>query len=355
MVRSKKYNPSLWLFLLGTLLLLIPTRLHAQNDCASKIQEAQKFYDLGMIEDIPKMLVLCLEQGNRAEKIEAYKLIILTYLFDDNQFEAERTMTEFLRKYPEYEIMPNDPIEFVYLFESYRTTSVFSFGLNIGANLTDPRVIEPYTLFDNNNASTKNSFKPGFTLGLGVGRYISRKMFMNLECNFVSNNYTFHNEIRLPVPEEKDAINAVTYTERLNKLEIPLTLAYEFSIKKTHYFIRTGISVAKITGITGHAERKFSEELASLSSEDLDIKGYRKNLIFGAIAGVGMRYKVPRGVISIDLRANIGLNNIVKKDQRWENQDFITKYYHVDDDFSINTFSLTAGYYFSFYKPKKQR
>ena len=31
-----------------------------QNDCATKIQEAQKFYDQGMIEEIPQMLAPCM-------------------------------------------------------------------------------------------------------------------------------------------------------------------------------------------------------------------------------------------------------------------------------------------------------
>ena len=118
---------------------------YAQDDCATKIQEAQKYYDQGMIDEIPKMLAPCMADGfTRTQKIEAYKLIILSYLFDDNQFEAEKTMLEFLKKYPEYEIMPNDPVEFVYLFESYRTTSVFSFGITAGFNFTDPRIIEPF-------------------------------------------------------------------------------------------------------------------------------------------------------------------------------------------------------------------
>ena len=64
-------------------------------------------------------------------------MIVLSFLLDVKQFEEEKTMVEFLKKYPEYEIMPNDPIEFVYCFESYRTTSVFSFGLSAGFNITD--------------------------------------------------------------------------------------------------------------------------------------------------------------------------------------------------------------------------
>ena len=144
--------------------------VYSQEDCSTKIQEAQRYYDQGMIDEIPSMLAPCMADGfNRTQKIEAYKLIIMSYLFDENQFEAEKTMLEFLKKYPEYEIMPNDPVEFVYLFESYRTASVFSFGLSGGLNFTDPRIIEPFTTQDMRVATLKNTHETGISGGIWCG------------------------------------------------------------------------------------------------------------------------------------------------------------------------------------------
>jgi len=196
---------------------------------------------------------------------------------------------------------------------------------------------------------------PGFNVGIGIGRYIGRKMLLNLEFNFVANNYSFTDEIRIPVPGGIDAINSVNYKERLYKFEIPLTLVYEFNIGKMHYYVRGGFSAAKITSVTGHPSRKYSEEQPPISSDYEDISDYRKTLLYGGIVGAGLRFKVPRGIVTVDLRFNMGLNNIVLPDRRYDNQDFVTKYYYLDDDFAINTVSLSAGYYFSFYKPKKQR
>ena len=342
------------LSLLMIILLFISMPGYGQDDCGSKIQEAQKFYDQGMIEDIPKMLAPCMADGfTRIQRIEAYKLIILSYLFDDNQFEAEKTMLEFLKKFPEYEIMPNDPVEFVYLFESYRTTSVFSFGFSAGFNLSDPRIMVPYSVFDMNNVSLKNTMKPGFQVGIGLGRYISRKMFFNLEFNFAVNRYSFTDKIIVPL-SGIDGINSVTYSERLYKAEIPLSVAYEFNAKKVHYFIRTGFSIARITGVTGVASRKYAEELPAITGESMNMQDYRNSMLYGAIVGTGIRYKVPRGVIAVEFRANIGLNNIVIPENRFNLQQQIFKSYYLDDDFSLNIFSLSAGYYFSFYNPKKQ-
>ncbi|HLO58354.1 MAG TPA: outer membrane beta-barrel protein [Bacteroidales bacterium] len=318
-----------------------------QEDCANKIQEAQRYYDQGMIDEIPSMLAPCMQDGfTRPQKIEAYKLIIMSYLFNENQFEAEKTMLEFLKKYPEYEIMPNDPVEFVYLFESYRTASVFSFGLIGGINVTDPRIIERYTMLDKTNAELTTSIKPGFQFGLGVERYLSRKLLLNVELYFAENSYEFSDKIKT---------RYVNFTEKLYKVEIPLTLSYEFTINKTHFIARAGFSAAKLTKVTGQPQRKYFEDAPALSSGDIDITGQRRNMLYSGVIGAGLRYKVPRGVLSFDVRAKIGINNIVKSSSRFDNQKLTYQYYYLDDDFSVNTLSFSVGYYFSFYSPRKQR
>jgi hypothetical protein len=353
---SKKTGLIRSTWLVAGLLFFIYPGLYSQEDCSAKFLEAKKFYELGMIEEIPQMLTPCIEFGfTRTEKIEAYKLIILSYLFDDDQFEAERTMLEFLKKFPEYEIMPNDPVEFVYLFESYRTSSVFSFGLMAGFNLTDPKIIEPYTLFNLDETTMKNIMKPGFQIGIGAGRDVGKRMLLNLEFYFSENQYRFSNEITMPLNGGNDAINLVTFSERLFKIEVPISLAYEFNVRTLHFFVRAGVSAASLTGITGIPSRKYAQELPPFTGESIDMSNYRNTMLYSGLFGVGLRYKVPRGVITADLRTNIGLNNIVKTNKRYENQELATKFYYVDNDFSLNVISLSAGYYFSFYKPKKQQ
>ncbi|MBN2814366.1 MAG: outer membrane beta-barrel protein [Bacteroidales bacterium] len=353
---TEKYPRLFLVLLLATLAFLRVNPALGQEDCATKIQEAQKFYDQGLIDEIPQMLAPCMADGfTRVQKIEAYKLIILSYLFDDNQFEAEKTMLEFLKKYPEYEIMPNDPIEFVYLFESYRTTSVFSFGVTAGLNFTDPRIIEPFTTLDRNQATLRNIMKPGFQVGAGAGRYIGRKLLLNFEVLLAINQYEFVDEIKKPEWGDRNIISTISYNERLMKIDIPLSLAYEFTIKNMHYYARAGIAASKISRVNGRPERRFYEDEQPLTGEDENITDYRNSMLFSGLVGAGLRYKVPRGVVKIDLRANLGFNNIVNTDKRDENPLLLTKYYYRDDDFSLNTFSLSASYYFSFYSPKKQR
>ena len=106
---------------------------------------------------------------------------------------------------------------------------------------------------------------------LALGRYISRKMFLNLEFKFAENRYTFNDEIITPFPG-LNGITSVTYSEKLYKFMIPLSVSYEFSAKKVHYFIRGGFSVASITGVTGSATRKFTEEIPPVPGETNDMQ-----------------------------------------------------------------------------------
>src|SRR4030042_2899507 len=181
---------------LGYLMILffifIPVSVQAQNDCSKTLQDARNLYDLGMIDEIPKMLSPCMQEGfTRPQRIEAYKLLILAYLFDDDQFDAEKTMTEFLKKYPEYEIMPNDPVEFIHLFETYRTASEFSIGITAGLNLTNPHILEPYSMMNLATTECSNATLSGYQFGLSAGRYVSERMMINIELQLAQHRYSF--------------------------------------------------------------------------------------------------------------------------------------------------------------------
>ncbi len=178
-------------------------------------------------------------------------------------------------------------------------------------------------------------------------------MFLNLELKFSENRYGFKEEVITPLPG-LNGVSSVTYSEKLYKFIVPVSVSYEFSSKKLHYFMRGGFSVASITGVTGSASRTFAEEIPPIPGETNDIAKYRKNIMYAGVAGAGIRYKVPHGVITAEIRASIGLNNMVKPESRFQNMQQIMKSYHEDDDFAINTYSFSVGYYFSFYKPKKQ-
>ncbi len=226
----------------------------------------------------------------------------------------------------------------------------FHSALQEDSILTDPRIIEPFSTFDLKHAELTNTFKPGFQVGFGVERYLKRKLLMNVELYLAMDHYEFKDKINY-----KQETKEVTYDEKLYQIELPLTLSYEFTINKIHYVARAGFSAAKISLAKGQPSRKFSQDVQAITGANQDITAYRRQMLYSGIIGAGIRYKVPRGVVSLDLRAKIGFNNIVVRGKRWDNQVLYDRYYYLDDDFSLNTLSLSASYYFSFYSPRKQR
>jgi len=354
-IKRKRSHANAILFLIIFALPVFSVLPAYSQDCGAQLQEANNLYDQGLIEDIPGLLLPCMEEGfSRSQRIEAYKLLILAYLFDNDQVSAETTMLDFLRKFPEYEILPGDPAEFVYLFESYRTTSVYSIGVSVGFNMTDPRLIEPFSVLDVENTSLQNKMQGGFQLGLGLARYVSNNMILNAELLFSSHQYEF-SDFYSTFVDGADIINNVTYTERLYKFDVPVSVTYEILAKKIHYYLRGGVSFSGIIGARGNASRVYARESSPFTSETLSMTEFRKKILYSAVAGAGIMYKVPRGMITLDFRANFGLKNIVREKERYNNPELMTKYNYLDDDFSLNVFTLSANYYFSFYTPSKQR
>jgi hypothetical protein len=336
------------------LLFLFPLTARAQDNCSKTLQEAKNLYDLGMIDEIPKMLAPCMQEGfTRLERIEAYKLLILAYLFDDDQFDAEKTMLEFLKKYPEYEIMPNDPVEFIHLFETYRTTSEFSVGVIAGLNLTNPRIIEPFSMLNGATAELSNQTLSGYQFGLGAGRYVSERMMINIELQLAQHRYSFTDKDTITKQDLNRLNESYTFEEKLNKISLPVTVIYEINDGKLLYFLRAGASVNYVLSASG-LPSGINGKL-TIPGEITDMKIYRNAFYFNAIAGIGMHYKIPKGFLSLDLRYNYGINNLVKSDKRYENTYLYSQFKYLDDDFSLHTFSLSLGYFFSFYNPKKTK
>lgn len=330
--------------------------LAAQEDCMKSFQRARRLYDQGMIDEIPEILGPCIEAGfTRNQKIEAYKLIILAYLFDDDQYEAEKTMLEFLKKYPEYEIMPSDPVEFVYLFESYKTKAIISLGFTFGPNFTNPRIIEPYVAGDLTKNSSANSTGAGFQAGLNISRYITNRVFVNLGAIYKTSQYSFRDDIKHIYKGDEERLAKITFDETVSRLDIPFTVACEIiKTRNINYYLSGGCSAGNISRATGIPSISTTEDLPAVIGADITMTDYRESIIYSGIIGTGIKYKVPRGFLIFDLQYSIGINNIVIPETRNEISDLWSAYYYIDDDYSINSFTITVGYYFSLYQPKKQ-
>lgn len=328
-----------------TTLLNLPLR--AQDDCAFQLDSARNLFDNGMIEDIPQVLAPCLEEGfTREQKISAYKLIIMSYLFDDNQQGAESTMLNFLDEFPNYEIRPDDAVEFVYLFESYRTLSVFSVGFFMGPNVSAIRTIEPVSP-DASSGINENRIGASTQFGLRLNRYLFKQLEANVEIMYSRHQY--ENFINVT------GIAETTYSEILNTWEIPLYVSYDLNTGKLVPFIFAGPSVGFISSAQGTPTSVFTQEDGAVKSgAERDITDRRATINFSVFAGGGLKYKMPKGYFGVDLRFNAGLNNLLPEDAVLNNEEAFGHGY-IDNKFALNSIYLTIGYHYTLYQPQKIR
>ncbi len=337
------------------------------QDCANTLAEAKDTYEQGLLEAVPQILEGCLNSDkgfSKSQKIEAYKLLTLTYLYDDKQGEADKSMLELLKLDPELEVNPAvDPIEFIELFNSYRTLPVYSFGLQAGSNFT---IIDRIARYGVEPISTDlNSGDPnfskyldrfGFIGGLKANRYLSPRMELNLDIMFRANRFEFEGTKMLDFA-------TVRSKESQSWLYMPLTVTYDFrdsKVKKkvwpyARLGIGTGIRLSAQTTMTRDYDQVDGVEVlqGGVSGPAVDLKDQRKAIYLWGVIGTGVKYKVKRGYLFADLRYNYGFLNAVNTTNRYSNPELIYEYYYVDDDFAMHGFNFTVGLVRSLYKPKK--
>jgi hypothetical protein len=339
------------------LLLLSCLNLKSQVNCFNTLREAKELYEAGQIDEIPEMLSGCMITGfSRTERAEAYKLIIMAYLFDDNQFEAEKAMNDFLKKYPEYEVMPNDPVEFVYLLESYKTSSVYSINLFFGPTISNQRIKEPYSVFDQNMTSRKEKSGTSYQFGFGVSRNIWKDLTVNLDCIYSLHSYsqTEQNEIVLDTLTNK--MVKLETEEKLKKIDFPLSLTYSFGKGNLSYFGRVGGIIGLVTKSTLSITKSYSLPYpTSLPQGNSNIIDLRQKYYYAALAGAGIQYKVPRGYFVLDLRYQFGLRNMSTGKDKYTNSKLWGNDYYIDDNYLLNYLSINVGYHFTIYQSKRSR
>jgi len=75
--------------------------------------------------------------------------------------------------------------------------------------------------------------------------------------------------------------------------------------------------------------------------------------IFGQ-AGLGIKFKIPRGFLFLEARANMGFFDQNKG--VGTNTDLLQNYYfYTSPDFRLNALNINIGYTYIFYKPSKKK
>ncbi len=333
-----RYTSILILFLLS-----IPS-LAQESSCAFKLEEAEAMYETGILDSIPSILRSCINNDgfDNEELARAYKLLILTYQFEDYQEMAELTMLKFLKDFPGYEIKSTDPVEFTYLYKSYQTIPIYSIGLIVGGNYSFVRIIEPYSIGDTENYSGEYSSGIKFQGGIQIKRYINENIEINLDAIYTLKEFYY---------EITQNNILTTYDEFQSILSFPITGTYDFKLGTWSPYLRAGFNLDYMIKATAYFNFNNRED----EEKDVDILGERNKLNFSAVIGGGMKYNLKRGYFMLDLRYNIGFMNNVNPDTRYIQDYKWSRFGYIDDDFALNNLFISGGFVYPFYRTKQNK
>jgi len=339
------------IIIITVLISIFSKKLNAQQDaCGFSLIKAEKLYEEGNLEGIPQLLEPCIISGfTKDEKLQAYKLLILVYLFEDKQLIAEQRMIDFLEFEPEYQLTATDPVEFVQLFKSFRTLPVYAIGGGAGFNVSYAKIKNEFGVYNTNTSEAEYyPSQVAIQVGAGISRYIVDNFNLNFEFFFKQSNYKYKCKMF--------DFSEVNFIETRNELHIPLSLMFSFSKIKYRPFLRAGIALDLLIDSRAKVSRNYLENNhLPVTGSDISITNQRNKAIFNFVSGAGLKYSIPRGYFIIEMRYNFGLTNIIKPTTRFDNQELIFKYHYIDNDLIINNLQFNISYMTIIYKPQKKK
>ena len=347
MLTLNKMNQTKLFILLSILILFSFFSNAQQSNCALKLDEAENLYEMGDLDSISAMLRSCIKDGfEDAELSRAYKLLIRTYLFEDYQEMAELTMMKFLKKFPEYEIKANDPVEFTYLYNSYQTIPLYSIGFIGGINYSFVRIITPYSIFPEEYSPEYSvSEALSYQVGVQLKRYINENIELNLDVIYTLKG--FHYELK-----QDDFLTR--YDEKQTIISFPVSGVYDFKLGTWSPYLRVGFNVDYMFNASADFHKEY--DLTGIETEkeiDYYILPDRNPLNISALIGGGVKYNIKSGYFMLDLRYHLGFMNNTNADNRYDNVKL--NYGYIDDDFALSNFFVSVGYVRSFYRTKQNK
>ena len=329
------------------------------TSCTQTLRLARSIYEQGRLHDIPGLLERCLQSGfSQNEQTEAYKLLCLAYIYLEEPAKADEAMLNLLRTNHYFEMKPEtDPAEFVALYRTFRTDPIYRVGLSLGANATLPSV-DSY--IPANELQSEYDYGFGFQIGATA----------DIPLPGLKGRLTLHPELLLMMRSFKYT-NEGTYTDtnpegqpysrnfETNGLEkqtwvsLPLMVQYTLADKKFKPYIGIGIAGDYLLGANNTFSRT-KEDATSLEEQSINLLQARRSFQISGLAAAGVKAKVTGGFVVAELRYAYGLTRVNDTESIYQNFDriYATGGY-VDGIMRVNTMSVTVGYVYNRFNPKK--
>lgn len=317
----------------------------AQTDsCITYLKTANSNYDQRDFDGAIKLLQAALSKCNldKADKIQAHKLLALSFLGIDNLEGADKEAEAIIKINPNYspDKFKDEP-KYSALFEKFKPVPVFRIGMCAGINKTMIDVKQTYSIVHDDNAPDLGEYKgrTGFQLGLQAEYRAYKNLWVEAAGLFRQSQFE-HTLFDV----EGTSIN---YSEKLSYMDVPVSLKYYFPVKEFGPYLEAGAAFSFLTGALGTTSRDDLKDIVNRTD-------YRNNSAVGYFGGVGVAYKLKGFNVFLNFRYSFYPDNVNKEGTRYADLTNVFKYYYIDDDFRMDNWQLKAGLQYSlWYKNRK--
>lgn len=317
------------------------------TSCAQTLRLAQSIYEQGRLHEVTAILQNCLNTGfNQQEKVAAYKLLTLTALYLEEPEKANEAMLNLLRTDHYFEINEStDPAEFIALYKTFRTTPIYRIGGKIGVNASQPNVTESVNA---NEGKSEYQYKIGIQVHVAAEIPLRKNLTLNPELGFVQRNFQYNNEVIFA-----DTTFLTEGLENQTWISLPVSLQYEFKKIKFKPYISAGIETNFLLNdnLTLTRSRK---GYALIEEKTFSMEDQRQNITLQGLVSAGMRIPLGGGYVITEIRFSYGITEVNTKDTAFSGDANLPfTYGYADSVFKVNSLSVTAGYVYNIFNPKK--
>jgi opacity protein-like surface antigen len=303
------------------------------DSCIIKLKNANTGFEQGDYDGTIKLLRSTLSECNldKSDKIQANKLLIMSYLKVDNLEEADKTAAEIMKIDPYFkpDKFKDDP-KLSTLFEKYKPTPMFKIGISGGINFSKTDAVKTFSIVHADDATglAKYNNKLGFQLGASAEYRAYKDLWVELGFQYRQSKYE-----HILDSVESTTIN---YSEKLSCFDVPLSAKYYFLNGSIHPFVEGGVDFSFLSSAISTTTRDDLKDL-------VDRADSRNKFMAGYFGGAGVVYTIKGLQLFADLRYIYFPDNINKEGTRYSDPVNVFKYYYIDDDFRMDNFQVNVG------------
>ena len=329
------------------------------NTCEEQLNAATAEFEAGRFYSIPMMLKSCIDKGfTREQRQRAYLLLTQAYLLLEDPIGADNSYLEVLRANPEFLAdTARDQIDVVYLSKRFTADPIFSLYGRIGGNTSISRVIDQVYTYGPPNGKPKDDYtlRPGFQIGGGVDWHFFDRLSLGGEVNFASTSYRrerteiFGKDI-LESTDQQFWVKApimVKFIDDYGKIRPYGYAGYSFN-----YLLSDRLKVKYQNQDENPEDASGGVSSEPYESPSRDFTSIRNRINHAVIFGGGARVKSGLNYWFVDVRYSFGLTNLIKEDAVFSNEE-VYRSGHVDDFLRLDDLSVSFGYVYPLYKPRK--